>query len=89
LFTDCATVQKNARLKPSLGTVHKRRSQSGGGSSADILRTRRVLQRRASVRTKGGRGWSQYGHFADKGRGINFSRFCLDVFYGRPLIKKI
>jgi len=29
-------------------------------------------------------GLSQCGHFADK-RGVNFSRFCADVFYGRPL----
>jgi len=32
-----------------------------------------------------GRGLSQYGHFADKGIGVNFSRFCVDVLYGRPL----
>jgi len=31
-------------------------------------------------------GLSQCGHFADKGGGINFLRFCADVFYGRPLI---
>jgi len=32
----------------------------------------------------GGRGLSQCGsHFADGG--VNFSRFCADVFYGRPL----
>jgi len=34
-----------------------------------------------------GQGWlSQCGHFSDKG-GVNFSRFCADVFYGRPLSK--
>jgi len=31
-------------------------------------------------------GLSQCGHFADKGvKGVNFSRFFADVFYGRPL----
>jgi len=32
-------------------------------------------------------GLSQCGHFVDKGGGGggNFSRFCADVFYGRPL----
>jgi len=29
---------------------------------------------------------SQCGHFADKGGGVNFSRFCADIVYGRPLI---
>jgi len=29
-------------------------------------------------------GLSQYGYFADKG--VNFSRLCANVFYGRPLI---
>jgi len=29
-------------------------------------------------------GLSQCGHFEDKG-GVNFSRFCADVFYGRAL----
>jgi len=32
-----------------------------------------------------GRGLSQCGYFADKGERANFSRFCADVFYGRPL----
>jgi len=27
----------------------------------------------------------QCGNFADKGVGVNFSRFCADVLYGRPL----
>jgi len=31
-----------------------------------------------------GEGFSQSGHFVDKGGGVNFSRFCADVFYGRP-----
>jgi len=34
-------------------------------------------------------GLSQCGHFADNGgRGINFLRFRVDVFYGRHLIQK-
>jgi len=32
-----------------LGAVHKRRPQSGGLSSADILRTRGILQMRTSA----------------------------------------
>jgi len=28
------------------------------------------------------RGLSQCGHFADKEEGVNFSRFCANVFYG-------
>jgi len=81
-----------------LGAVHKRRPQSWGergSSSADIFRTMGVLQMRTSAlfsakyfgflkiydmstRT-GGRA------IADK-EGVNFSRFCADVFYGRPLM---
>jgi len=30
-------------------------------------------------------GLSQHGHFTDKVCGVIFSRFCADVFYGRPL----
>jgi len=30
-------------------------------------------------------GLSQCGHFVDKRKGVNFLRFCADVFYGRPL----
>jgi len=37
-----------------------------------------------SSRTGGG-GLNQCEHFVDKG--VTFSRFCVDVFYGRPLIK--
>jgi len=33
---------------------------------------------------KGGRGWASGGLFVDKG--VNFSRFCADFFYGWPLI---
>jgi len=35
-----------------------------------------------------GRRLSQCGHFSDKGRRVNISRFCMDVLYERPLIKK-
>jgi len=38
-----------------------------------------------SARTIGGEGLSLCGHFADKGERVNFSRFCADFFYGRPL----
>jgi len=38
------------------------------------------------VCTDGG-GLSQCVHFADKAVGEHFSRFCADIFYGRPLVK--
>jgi len=35
---------------------------------------------------KGGGGLSQFGYFADKGRGgVEFLQLCADVFYGRSL----
>jgi len=34
-------------------------------------------------------GLSQFRHFSDKGEGVNFSRFCAVVFYGRPLTVEI
>jgi len=37
------------------------------------------------IRTDNGRGLNQCGHFVDKGERVNFSRICVDVFYGRPL----
>jgi len=35
----------------------------------------------SSTRSRG--GVSQCGHLADKEGGVNFSRFCVYVFYGR------
>jgi len=32
-----------------------------------------------------GEGSNQYGHLPYKGEGVNFSRFCADVFYGWTL----
>jgi len=32
----------------------------------------------------GQRGLVHCGHFSDKMEGVNFLRFCADVFYGRP-----
>jgi len=32
------------------------------------------------------RAVKQCRHFADKGKGVNFSRFFADVVYGRPLV---
>jgi len=29
--------------------------------------------------------FGQDGHFSDKKEGVNFLRFCADVFYARPL----
>jgi len=63
-----------------LGVVHKRRPQSGGLSSADIMRPREewVLQMRTSA---------LFGakSVVGQGGGVNFSWFCADVFYGRTL----
>jgi len=53
--------------------VHKSYPQSEGGEVAD-------------VRTSEGEGLSQLGHFSDKGKGVNFSQFCADVFFERPRI---
>jgi len=42
----------------------------------------KIFQKLWCVRTdKEGGGWGS----AKRGRGINFWRFCSDVFYGRPL----
>jgi len=35
---------------------------------------------------EGGKRLSHCGHFAHKGEGVNFSRFCADVLHGRPFI---
>jgi len=40
-----------------------------------------------SARTRGEGGLSQCVQFANKG--VNFSRYCDDVFYGRPLMEYI
>jgi len=41
-----------------------------------------------SARTRGGEGsWASADIFRTRERGVNFSRFCADVFYGRPLSK--
>jgi len=60
-------------------------------SSADILRTTgsfrfarkkiRIFRNLWYVRTDKGEGVEQCGHFMDKG--VNFSRFCADDFYGQ------
>jgi len=42
-----------------------------------------------SARTRGKGRLSQCKHFADKGEGVNFSRFCADVSYERPLTANI
>jgi len=72
------------------------RGQGGRGlSSADILRTdmdvRSFWCKKTSDLSKfmvcphEQGGLKQCGHFADKREGVNFSRFCADVFYRRPL----
>jgi len=68
------------------------RTRGREGSSDVDLRTfwrkkHLVFRNLWSVPTdKKGGGLDQYGHFADKEGGINFSRFFADVFYGRPLM---
>jgi len=63
----------------------------GGSSDADVstfwckkLRRFRNLQ---CVRTDKGEGVELVRTFCRRGReGINFTRFCADIFYGRPLM---
>jgi len=79
------------RGRPWRTSAHK-----GGESlsSADIFRTRgeRVLQMRTSALfdAKNIKFFEIYGVPArTKEEGVNFSRFCADVFYGRPLKHKL
>jgi len=74
-----------------LGATHTQRG--GGLFSADILRTREVLQMRTfnfvffesyGVSTRTG-GVEPVRTFLGQGED-NFSRFCADVLHGRPLI---
>jgi len=86
-----------------IGAVHKRRPQSGGiclvrtfcGQGGGFFRCGRLhfLVQKTSDFSKfmvcphgqeRRRGWTS----ADKRWGVNFSRFCADVFYGRPLTWK-
>jgi len=81
------------------------RSKGRRLSSADVLRTREggVLQLRTSalfgtktsdfskfkVCPQGGEaGWASADISQIRGK-VKFSRFCVDVFYGRPLIEKL
>jgi len=40
---------------------------------------------RLSAWTRGEDGWASADILRTRGEGVNFSRFCADVFYGRPL----
>jgi len=42
----------------------------------------KILKFKVCPHGQGGSGLSQCGHFSDKGGGIKFSRFCVDVLYG-------
>jgi len=69
------------------GSVHKRRPQSGGRWFVQSEQFFGQEKKRTSALF----GAKNFGSFeiyvVDKrGRGVNFSRFCADVFYGRPLI---
>jgi len=61
----------------------------GASSDADVRtfwsKNLRIFEILVCPHGQVGGGLSQCGHFADKG--VNFSRFCADVFYGRPLSK--
>jgi len=50
-----------------------------GSSDADVFTP--WCKKKFMVCPHGQRGLSQYGYFSDKGGGVNFSRFCADVFY--------
>jgi len=77
---------KIRKCNPGIGAVHKRCSQSGwrGLSDADVRTFWCELSKVMMCRMDKERGrLSQYGYFSDKW--VNFSRFCANVFYGRPL----
>jgi len=65
--------------------------KGGGGSSDEDFRTfwcknYRIFRMLWCVGTDKGEGeLNQCGHFAYKMEGVNFSRFCADVFYGQLL----
>jgi len=79
------------RRPQSEGVVQCRQFADKGKSSSDAdvctfwCKKLWIFQNLWWVRTeKEGVGWAmQCGHFSDKRGGINFSRFCADVFYGR------
>jgi len=64
-------------------------ADKGDSSDADVRSTFRCNKIGffviycVSARRRGG-GFSQCGHVSDKWEEVNFSRFCADVFYGRP-----
>jgi len=69
-----------------------RQGGEGGSSDADV----RTFWRKnlgffeiygVSAAIKGREGWSSMDILRTRGEGVNFSRFCADVFYGRPLNK--
>jgi len=51
-----------------------------------VKKTSETAKFMISAPTRGERGLSQCGNFTDKGGGVDFSEFCVDVFYGRPLM---
>jgi len=83
-----------------LGAVHKRCVHSKGGLCG-YLRTRGVVQMRSStlfgaknfefskfiVCPHGQRGRGRASADIFRTREVNFSRFCVNVFYGHPLIE--
>jgi len=83
---------RNYNIESLKGVVHKERPQSEGGSlsSADIFD---IFQTRGFFRCGRPHLWCKKRRIfwklccvrTDKGEGVNFSRFCADVIYGRPL----
>jgi len=66
-------------------------SDKGGGGSSDVdvrtfwCKSSDFSKFMVCPREQRGRGLNQCGHFANKAEGVNYSRFCADVFYGLPL----
>jgi len=72
-----------------LGTVHKKHPQSGKelvhyGQGLLQMRTSALMQKTSDLLKS--KGWASANNFRTRKEGVNFSRFCADVFYGRPLI---
>jgi len=42
----------------------------------------------ARIRWVGAKVTRSHRHFSNKGGGVNFLRFCADVFYERPVMQK-
>jgi len=88
------------RFNSVLGAAHKRLPQLRGIVQCGLFRTRGVLQMWTSALFgakiiwfskfmvyphRQGKGLSQSDILRTRGKGVSFSRFCADIFFGRPL----